>query len=128
MEDLGFYSHLGCEDYYESSHTSDLQIGSPVATLPGAWRCGVSIGTGWPGVSILGLGEVESLICTFCLRVAARTIVFAHPSLRYASMLLGREATNQQTNLASAVSLCVWLCVLSVGQNRVDDRAECDTR
>ena len=36
-----------------SSHTSDLKIGTPVATLPGAWRYTVSTGTGRPGVSIL---------------------------------------------------------------------------
>ena len=36
-----------------SSHTSDLKIGTPVATLSGAWRYKVSTGTGWPGVSIL---------------------------------------------------------------------------
>ena len=36
-----------------SSHTSDLKIGTPVATLPGAWRFRVSAGTGRPGVSIL---------------------------------------------------------------------------
>ena len=35
-----------------SSHTSDLNIGTPVATLPGAWRYRVSAGTGRPGVSI----------------------------------------------------------------------------
>ena len=36
-----------------SSHTSDLNIGTPVATLPGSWRYRVSTGTGRPGVSIL---------------------------------------------------------------------------
>ena len=36
-----------------SNHTSDLKIGTPVATLPGAWHYRVSTGTGWPGVSIL---------------------------------------------------------------------------
>ena len=36
-----------------SSHTSDLKMGTPVATLPGTWRYRVSIGTGQPGVSIL---------------------------------------------------------------------------
>ena len=36
-----------------SSHTSDFKIGTPVATLPGAWRSRVSAGTGRPGVSIL---------------------------------------------------------------------------
>ena len=35
------------------SHTSDSKIGTPVATLPGAWRYRVSTGTGRPGVSIL---------------------------------------------------------------------------
>ena len=58
-------------DYSGSSHTSDLKIGTPVAALPGAWRYGVSTGTGRPGVSILWLGEVERLICNFCLSVAA---------------------------------------------------------
>ena len=33
-----------------SSHTSDLKTGTPVATLPGAWRYRVSAGTGRPGV------------------------------------------------------------------------------
>ena len=36
-----------------SSHTGDLKIGTPVATLPGAWRYRVSTGTGRPGVCIL---------------------------------------------------------------------------
>ena len=46
------------------SHTCDSKIGTPVATLPGAW--------GRPSVSILWLSEVESLICSFYLGVAAR--------------------------------------------------------
>ena len=36
-----------------SSHTSDLNIGTPEATLPGAWCYRVSARTGWPDVSIL---------------------------------------------------------------------------
>ena len=31
----------------------DVKIGTPVATLPGAWHYGVSAGSGWPDVSIL---------------------------------------------------------------------------
>ena len=58
-----------------SSHTSDLKIGTPVAILPGAWRYRVSAGTGWPGVTILRLGEMESVICNFYLSVAARKLV-----------------------------------------------------
>ena len=36
------------------------------------------------------------MLCAVCLIVAARIIVRADPSLRYASMLLGPKATNQQ--------------------------------
>ena len=88
-EDPGFKSRLQ-RDFSGSSHTSDLKIGTPMATLPGAWHYRVSAGTGRPGVSILSLGEVESWICNFYLSVAARKIVWADPSLRYTSMLLGR--------------------------------------
>ena len=51
-EDPGFESRLR-RDFSGSSHSSDLNIGTPVATLPGAWRYRVSAGTGEPGVSIL---------------------------------------------------------------------------
>ena len=51
-EDPGFKSRLR-RDFSGSSHTSDLKLGTPVATLPGAWRYRVSTGTGRPGVSIL---------------------------------------------------------------------------
>ena len=84
-------SNPACDGIFSGSrHTSDLKIGTPVAILPGTWRYRVSTGTGWPGVSILWLGEVERLICNFYIRVAARKIVWAGPSLRYISLLLGR--------------------------------------
>ena len=51
-EDPGFESFMR-QDFPGSSRTSDLQIGTPVATLPGTWCYRVSAGTGWPGVSIL---------------------------------------------------------------------------
>ena len=71
----GFSFHLH-EDFSGSSYTSDFKnkSGAPVAPLPGAWHYRVSAGVGWPGVSILGLGEVESLICDFYLSLAARAI------------------------------------------------------
>ena len=47
-------------DFSGSSHTSDLNISPPVATLPGAWRYRVMAGTGRLGISILLFGEVES--------------------------------------------------------------------
>ena len=47
-------SNPACDGIFPgSSHTSDSKIGTPVATLPGAWRYRVSAGTGRPGVSIL---------------------------------------------------------------------------
>ena len=47
-------SNPACVDIFSgSSHTCDLKIGTPVATLPGAWRYRISTGTGWSGVSIL---------------------------------------------------------------------------
>ena len=52
VEDPRFESCLR-RDSSRSSHTSDLNIGTPVATLPGAWHYRVSAGTGRPGVSIL---------------------------------------------------------------------------
>ena len=83
-------SNPACAEIFPgSSHTIDLNIGTPVATLSGAWRYRVSAGTGWPGVSILWLGETESLVCSFYLSAAARRIVWADPSLRHTSMLLG---------------------------------------
>ena len=51
-EDSGFESRLR-RDFSGSSHASDLKIGIPVATLPGAWHYRASAGTGRPGVSIL---------------------------------------------------------------------------
>ena len=73
-EDPEFESRLRWLFLSGSSYTSDLKIGTPVATLPGAWRCRVSVGTGWPGVSILWLGEAESLIWNLYLSVAAHRI------------------------------------------------------
>ena len=73
-EDPGFESRLR-RDFSGSSHTSDLKIGTPVATLPGTWHYRISAGTGRPGVSILRLGEVESWMCKFYLSVVARKIV-----------------------------------------------------
>ena len=97
-QDPGFESRLR-RDFSGSSHTSDFKIGTPVATLPGAWWYRVCAGTGWPGVSILWLGEMESLICSFHLGVAARRIVWADPSLRHTLACCWdvRQRTNKQT-------------------------------
>ena len=47
-------SNPACDEIFSgSSHTSDLKIGTPMATLLGAWHYRVSAGTGQPSVSIL---------------------------------------------------------------------------
>ena len=77
-EDPVFESRLR-RDFSGSSHSSDLKVGTPVATLPGAWHYRVRAGTDRPGVSILWLGEVESMICNFYFSVAARKNVQIRP-------------------------------------------------
>ena len=76
-----------------------------MATLPGAWRYRVSAWTGWRSVSILRLGEAESLICNLYLNVAALKLVWVDKSLTYTSMLLGHKATNKQQPRRSAHSV-----------------------
>ena len=65
-------------------------------TLLGTWHSRVSAGTGWPGVSILRLVEIESLSSSVYLSVAERE-KRADPPLRYTSTLRG-TSTNQPTN------------------------------
>ena len=60
--DQGFGSRLRW-DFSGLSHTSDLNIGISVPTLPGIWRYRVIAGTSRPDVSILLLSEIERLIC-----------------------------------------------------------------
>ena len=43
VEDPGLEFHL-LRDFSGSSHTGDLKIDIPVATLPGAWRYRVMLG------------------------------------------------------------------------------------
>ena len=85
VADPGFDSSLSHGDFSRWSHSSDLKLCIPVATLPGAWRYRVSAGTDWSGVNILWLGEIESLISDFYHSVAA----CADLSLRYTRILLG---------------------------------------
>ena len=53
LQDCPLYTPCKTVRFFSgSSHTSDLNIGTPVATLPGAWRYRVSAGFGRPCVSI----------------------------------------------------------------------------
>ena len=90
-------SNPACAGIFSGS--SHSKIGTPYR---------VSTGTGQPGVSILWLGEVERWICNFYLSVAARKLVWADPSLRYTSMLLGRlsKPTNKLPERSQLVRVC----------------------
>ena len=98
----GFDYRLCFGDISGLSHTGDFKVNTPVATLPGAWYYRVSAGTGWPGVSILWLGEMESLVCNFCLSVAAHKIVQIRPWDTLACCWDIKQPTNKQTN--------PWVC------------------
>ena len=60
-----------------------LPTATLLAALPAAWHFMVSAETSWTPVSILLLGETESLIYSFYLSVSAYTTVYADPSPRY---------------------------------------------
>ena len=88
-----------------------LKIGTPVTTLPDAWPYRVSAGTGRPSVSILGLCEVESLICSFFLSVAAKLSEEISPWDTLACCWDVKQPTNKQSFLV-LFSLCrakLWI-------------------
>ena len=49
--------------------------GIQVTIVSNSQCCGASLMTGWPGISKLSLDEIASVICNFCLSVAACKIV-----------------------------------------------------
>ena len=75
-----------------------------MVTLTGAWRYRVSAGTGWTGVSILRLGEVESLICAASISVWQHVKLSEQirPRNTLAYCWDAKQPTNQQTNLGVA--------------------------
>ena len=72
---------LGMGIFSRSSHTSGLEIGTPVATLPGAWHYRVSAETGCPDVSTPWQGGDRKLDLqrNFYLSVTACKIEQIHP-------------------------------------------------
>ena len=98
-EDPGFESRLsrdfsGVESY---QWLKTIKVGTPVDTLPGAWRYRVSAGAGLTSVSILWLGEMESLVCNFYLSVAAHKIEQIHPWDTREFTCCWDQPTNQPT-------------------------------
>ena len=102
-------SNPACDGIFPgSSHINDFKIGTSVVSLPGAWRYRVSAGTGWPGVSIPLLGEVESLDmlllaqCGSTYNCLSRSV----PEIHVAGTL-----SNKQTNcMCVLISLSVRHC------------------
>ena len=74
-------------------------MGTLLAILQGAWHKRVSASTGWPGLSILWLGEkaYNYLICNFYLKVAAGNSVKVDLSLRYILRIAGALSNHDTT-------------------------------
>ena len=53
VADLSAIPTVSLDLFSRPSHTSDLKIRTPVATLPGALHYCVCTETGWPGVNVL---------------------------------------------------------------------------
>ena len=106
-EEPRFESRLRLNFFSRSSHTNDLKTGTPVDTLPGTWCYRVSTETGWTSVSILWLGEMESLICNFYS-------VWQHIKLSEQTRPWGtlaccwdiKQPTNKQTVVVSILLMC----------------------
>ena len=84
---------------FPGRHTGDLKIGTS-----GFWRYKVRAGTGWPGVSILRLGE-RKFGPLFYLSVTARAIVWPAPSLKTDTLACRwdvKQPTNKKETLATA--------------------------
>ena len=89
-------------DFSGSSHTSDLKTGTPEVTLPGAWHWMIS-GNAWLAASILGLGEMENLICNFYLSVAVCKNCLSRSVLEIHSHVAGMLSKHKQQQPVSAV-------------------------
>ena len=111
VTDLGFDPHFHRGDLSTTSHTGDLKIDSPMATMPGAWRYRDGTGTGWPGVSIPWLAETATLIGTFIS-------VWQHkhlpeqirPSNTLAFCWDNKQPTNYKS-ISLSFSVCACACV-----------------
>ena len=75
-----------------------------VVTLLDAWCYGVSVLTGWPGVSILWQGEEASSLCN---SVAGCEIVWAGPSFSLCISVAGCEIIWAGPFLSMCISVAV---------------------
>ena len=92
------------------SYTSDLKIGTPVTTLPGTW-------TGRPGVSILWLGEMESLVCNFYLVLEVHSHVagtLSNQPTNKPKMIPGNKHIGNESDFNSNVIIVFNSCHISM--------------
>ena len=94
-------------------HSGDISD-SHISTLLVSTLQGISHDRGqgyWPGVSILGLGEIASLICSFYISVAAGTIVYSKmpPWDALACCLDAEQPTNKNhpNSCGSSISIII---------------------
>ena len=71
-----------------------------VAALPGTWHYRVSARTGQPGVSILRLGQIASLICNFYLSAETCTIAETDLTPKY-NLHIAVTSSNRKTTPTS---------------------------
>ena len=94
-------------------HNRWLESFLGVATLPGAWHDRVCARTCCPvSVSMLWLGEAASVIYSFCLCVAACTVVWADLSEIYFACCWGVRSNSSALSCLSAQTPCSFLHLL----------------
>ena len=109
VEDPGFDSRLRCRDFSGSSHTSDLYIGTPVAT-----RYRLSAGSSWLVTVYCDLvGKFDLQLLSQC---GIHKRVWVDPSLRYTIACYWdvMQASNQAIKQASNQQIYTPLLPLSI--------------
>ena len=112
------------EIFLGSSHTSDLKIGTPVATLPDAWRLG----------SVLGLvGPVSILFITVRWKVRSATSISVWQHIKLSEQIRPwdtltccwdiKQPTNNFTSVKIIRDLFHLLLLWAVGSEQVDREA-----
>ena len=91
-----------------------VACGTPVANLPGARRYRISAGTGWLGVSILQLGEIESLMCKFSVWQHVQLSEQIRPEDVLALCVHIKQPTNDSGVLIMVITLSTCLTLVSV--------------
>ena len=98
----GWGWHLWPDDPASASWAGDTNIAPTPSFTQASCSSYLKIGTlvgwtGWPGVSILWLGEIASLIGSFHLSVTECVMVLADPSLSYFLYVVNKRERNKHS-------------------------------